>query len=125
MSRGPWLKKRPQNQKMILEARVWANEHYLTANKRTLDNIESELAYQNLLRDVTNLNAIESKYNGLTAAASEAPKIKCPICNSKEFLVEGFAHKKVLVCERPTCTYIRAVQNRDKLTRTSHLQIVK
>ena len=35
-------------------------------------------------------------------------KIKCPICNSTEYLVVGFGHHKILVCDRPTCTYARA-----------------
>jgi hypothetical protein len=35
-------------------------------------------------------------------------KIKCPICQSTEYLVVGFGHSKVLVCDRPTCTYARA-----------------
>lgn len=119
MSKGPWLKKRvkvedSKNKKMVLEARAWArdSESYWNANKRSLDKIVTEESILNLLRDVAKLKKIENIHDNIEP--DKAPKIPCPICNSKDFLVEGWSHRKILVCERPTCTYMRAMARRGR-----------
>jgi hypothetical protein len=124
MSKGKWLNKKakPPNQRMLREARLWAEPHE-ASNQRTLNQFAADIAYQNLQKDISKLRKIETTYSNIEP--DKAPRIPCPICNSKDFLVEGWSHKKILVCEQPTCTYIRAIQNRDKMLSVHHLQIVK
>lgn len=122
MSRAPWNETPIQK-----EARRWKTESAEEANARTLARIKNAQLHRNLLRDITKLAIIESRYSEETTKVetNDVHKIPCPICKSVKYLVEA-GHSKILICERPNCIYERAIQRRDREAGTiPALKIVK
>ena len=98
MSKGPWKKGRKGvNPEIINDIESWKNTPADIANAETLKRLE----------------VLERKH-GLNE--DSIPRIPCPICNSKKYLVESFHHSKILVCERPNCIYERTMAKAKMLT---------
>ena len=91
MSKGPWLKKKEPvvSPEIISDIEKWKNTPADKANAETLER----------------LDRVEEKYGLNEDFILRTP---CPICKSKEYLVESYSHHKILICERPNCIYERA-----------------
>lgn len=102
------------NKRILRDIYRWEHDDPNQANLKTLERLVQTEADEQLIQDILRLKQIDPENE--KQLPDDAPKFPCPICKSIIYLV-ATDRPKILICERPTCIYKRAIESRNRLVK--------